>query len=80
MYLGRSSRCRGCHREATRDWWERNRDEINAARRKEYREKHPLPVRRCIVCGKSFNKRPNALVCGERCRNRRKYEQRRAAA
>jgi hypothetical protein len=31
MHLGRSSRCRECHRAATRDWRDRNRDRVNAA-------------------------------------------------
>ena len=30
------------------------------------------------LCGEPFSKRADALVCGERCRNRRKLEQRRA--
>lgn len=78
MHLGRSSHCRECHRAATRDWRERNREQINAERRAAYRAEHPLPVRACVVCGGSFAKRPDALVCGPRCRKARKREQRRA--
>jgi hypothetical protein len=41
MHLGRSSHCRECAREATRDWRRRNRDTINAERRAAYRDEHP---------------------------------------
>jgi len=75
MHLGVSSRCRACHREATRDWRERNRDEINEARRAEYRAEHPLPERPCVVCGKPMQKRPDALVCSPSCRVERKRAQ-----
>jgi predicted nucleic acid-binding Zn ribbon protein len=77
MHLGVSSRCRECHREATRDWRERNRDEINAERRAEYREQHPLPEKRCVVCGGPMQKRPDAIVCSPECRRARQNEQRR---
>jgi hypothetical protein len=40
-------------------------------------ELHPLPVRACMVCGGSFAKRRDALVCGSRCRDQRKSEQQR---
>jgi len=30
--------------------------------------------------GQPFNKRADAVVCGERCRNPRKYERRKRAA
>jgi len=36
MHLGVSSHCRNCHRADTKDWRERNRDEINRARREAY--------------------------------------------
>jgi len=36
MHNGLSSHCRQCHRAATKDWRERNRDEINRARREAY--------------------------------------------
>jgi predicted nucleic acid-binding Zn ribbon protein len=78
MHLGRSSRCRECHRAATKDWRDRNRERINAERRVEYRAEHPLPEKRCVVCGGSFTKRPDALVCGEECRRERRREQRRS--
>jgi len=77
MHLGVSSRCRKCHREATRDWRERNRDEINAERRAEYRVEHPLPEKRCVECGRPFVSRPDAIVCGPECRRARQREQRR---
>jgi hypothetical protein len=80
MHLGVSSRCRECHRQATADWRRRNRDVVNAARRAEYREAHPLPTRACVICGQLFSKRPDAVVCGEECRNSRKAGQRKAAA
>jgi hypothetical protein len=71
-HLGRGSWCRQCARAATRDWRRRNRERENAERRAAYREQHPLPERPCAVCGRVFAKRPDAIVCGERCRNRRK--------
>jgi hypothetical protein len=79
MHNGLSSHCRTCHNAAVQDWRERNRDEINRARREAYRAERPLPTRPCIVCGEPFSKRTDALVCGERCRNRRKDEQRKVA-
>ena len=79
MHLGRGSWCRDCVRRATEDWRQRNRERVNAERRVAYREQHPLPERPCIVCGEPFGKRADALVCGERCRNQRKDEQRKAA-
>ena len=78
-YLGLSSWCRGCHRAATADWRKRNRARINAERRAAYREEHPLSERPCVVCGRLFVKRPDALVCADRCRWRRKDERRRRA-
>ncbi len=78
MHLGVSSRCRVCHREATRDWRERNRDELNERRRAAYRDEHPRAERPCVVCEKPHSRRLGALVCSEECRNARKAEQRRA--
>jgi hypothetical protein len=66
------SRCRVCHRAATADWRRRNRHDENERRRLAYRAAHPLVERRCVVCGRPFTKRPDALVCSARCRNRRK--------
>jgi hypothetical protein len=80
MHNGISSHCRDCHREATNDWRERNRDELNERRRTAYRDEHPRAERACVVCGKPHSRRPGALVCGEECRNSRKAEQRKAAA
>jgi hypothetical protein len=48
--------------------------EYNARRRADYREAHPRIERPCAVCGKPLEE-PGALVCSERCRNRRKYLQ-----
>jgi hypothetical protein len=76
MHLGVSSHCRRCQRAATKDWRNRSRERINAERREEYRREHPLPSRQCVVCGRPFTKRPDALVCGEECRRERKREQR----
>ena len=76
-YLGRSSWCRGCHRAATRDWRDRNRERVNAERRAEYRAEHPLPEKRCVVCGTPFQRRPDAIVCSPKCRQARQNEQRR---
>ena len=53
-HWGRASRCRGCAREATRDWRRRNRDRENAERRARYRRDHPLFERPCVVCGRLF--------------------------
>jgi hypothetical protein len=75
MYSGRGSRCRECAREATRDWRNRNRDEINAERRERYRAEHPLVEWHCVVCGEAFQGRRDRLVCSEQCRNRRKRVQ-----
>jgi hypothetical protein len=41
MHLGRSSRCRKCHRAATKDWRERNRERVNAERRAAYQRRAP---------------------------------------
>lgn len=74
-HLGRSSWCRECARAATRDWRNRNpgyQVAYNAERRAAYRAENPLTERACVVCGRPFVKRPNALVCGPRCRERRK--------
>lgn len=80
MHLGRHSWCRECMRAATRDWRARNRESENAARRAAYREAHPLPERACAVCGRLFVKRPNALVCSRRCRDRRRWQQQKQRA
>lgn len=77
MHLGRSSWCRECARAATQDWRQRNREQINAERRAAYRDANPLPERPCAVCGKLMVKRRDALVCGPRCRKRRKWQQHR---
>jgi hypothetical protein len=69
---GRGSRCRRCAAAATKDWRDRHKREINAERRAAYREANPLRERPCAVCGRPFAKRRDALVCGPRCRNRRK--------
>jgi hypothetical protein len=78
--LGRGSWCRDCHLAAMQDWRERNRDDFNARRRAQYRAEHPLPTRPCVVCGEPFTGRRDALVCGERCRNRRRRELKRQRA
>jgi hypothetical protein len=80
---GLDSWCRRCRAERTRQWREENPEylaEYNERRRVEYRAEHPLPTRPCVVCGQPFTKRGDALVCGERCRSRRKYLQRKATA
>ena len=41
MFNGISSHCRTCHRAATKDWRDRNRDEINRARREAYAAAKP---------------------------------------
>ena len=62
MHWGRSSHCRECARQATSDWRESNRDRINSQRRQTYRDEHPLPVRPCVVCGKTMSRRPDAVL------------------
>jgi hypothetical protein len=77
---GLDSWCKSCHAKAVAEWRAKNPEHIeryNAVRRREYREAHPLPSRPCIVCGEAFSGRPDALVCSEGCRRRRKLEQRR---
>jgi hypothetical protein len=79
---GLSSWCIRCHAEAVKDWREKNPEAVeryNAERRREYREAHPLTTRPCVVCGEPFSGRPDALVCGQKCRRQRKLEQRSAA-
>ena len=64
-----------CAREATRDWLSGTphyEADYNARRGDAYREAHPLPLRPWVVCGRPMTKGPNALVCGEECRRRRK--------
>jgi hypothetical protein len=48
MHNGISSHCRSCHRAATKDWRDRNREEINAARREAYgaAKPHKYPEKR----------------------------------
>ena len=73
MHLGVSSRCRACHREATKDWRDRHRDEINAARRLGERESE------CVDCGSPFLRRSVRAVRCLPCRQARKRAQRKAA-
>jgi hypothetical protein len=78
-HLGRSSWCRACTRAATREWRAANpgyAEAYNERRRREYRSSHPLRERDCVVCGRPFTNRPDAIVCGDRCRRKRKAEQR----
>ena len=80
---GLDSWCRRCHADRTREWREANPEylaEYNAKRRAEYRDEHPRSSRPCVVCGEPHNRRPDALVCSERCRNRRKAEQQKQRA
>jgi hypothetical protein len=44
MHNGVNSWCRECARTATRDWRDRNRDEINRARREAYGSAKAPPV------------------------------------
>jgi hypothetical protein len=77
MHLGVSSQCRECHRAASKDWRDRNRERVNAERRAAYREEHPRVERDCVQCGRPFTGRPDALVCSKACRRVRRLEQRR---
>jgi predicted nucleic acid-binding Zn ribbon protein len=76
-HLGRSSWCRVCHRAATREWRDRNRERVNAERRAAYRAEHPRPEKRCVVCGETFVRKPDAIVCSAECRRVRQLGQRR---
>jgi hypothetical protein len=79
-HSGRGSWCRECARVAVRKWRKRHRKyelAYNARRRAEYRDANPLRERPCVVCGRLFAKRRNALVCGEVCRRKRNEELRR---
>jgi hypothetical protein len=79
LRTGLQSWCKECQLEATRQWRAENREYIenyNATRRAAYRAEHPLEERTCVVCGRPFTKRPDALVCGEECRRQRKLVQR----
>ena len=76
---GLDSWCRSCHADAVREWRAKNPDYVeryNAERRAEYRAEHPLHERPCVVCGKPFGARPDALACSTECRRQRKNEQR----
>ena len=80
MPRGVADHCRACRSEYLRRWPELNPEAVaahNAERRLAYRAEHPLKARPCVVCGKPFTKRPDAIVCGEECRRARKLEQRR---
>ena len=72
--------CRRCRAERTRPWRAESPDYLerhNAERRARYRAEHPLQTPTCVICGESFTGRPDALVCSERCRSRRKSKLRR---
>ena len=76
---GLDSWCRCCRRERVPQWRASNPQQIadyNERQRAEYWAKHPRTSRPCVVCGKPHSRNPKALVCSERCRNRRKREQR----
>jgi hypothetical protein len=46
---GRDSLCRGCHVVANQAYRQRNRERLNAARRRD-----PIPERTCRTCGETF--------------------------
>jgi hypothetical protein len=69
---GVDSWCWPCHARAVRAWRAKNGPEYNAKRRREYREKHPLPTRYCAVCDRPMMRPANVVVCGEECRRERK--------
>jgi hypothetical protein len=77
---GLDSWCRSCRCERVRQWRVANPaylEEYNAKRRENYAAEHPRTSRPCIVCGRLHSRKPDALVCSERCRNERRKEQRR---
>jgi hypothetical protein len=72
-------RCKKCVSAASRAWREMHPEavaEYNGRRRREYAEAHPRVERACVVCGRLHARKPDALVCGETCRNERKRQQR----
>jgi len=74
---GRSSWCRECAVEATRQWRERNQELVqwmNERRRLGERE------RECVDCSQTFTFKSTVAVRCSNCRRRRKLEQRRAPA
>jgi hypothetical protein len=58
MYLGRSSRCRECHRVATKDWRDRNRKRVNAGTSGRLSRSASAYERDCVHCGRPFAGRP----------------------
>jgi predicted nucleic acid-binding Zn ribbon protein len=40
------------------------------------RAEHPRPEKRCVVCGASFVRKPDAIVCSAECRRARQRGQR----
>jgi hypothetical protein len=76
---GLDSWCRSCHAETVRegraknpDYFERYNAERVLSRRTRSR-RGP-----CTVCGEPMTKRPDTLVCGDKCRRERKIRQRSA--
>jgi hypothetical protein len=64
-----SSWCRECQREATRRWYEANRERLNAERRAEYAAaRGPLP--RCSECEAELDSHAK-VVCSRRCKDAR---------
>jgi predicted nucleic acid-binding Zn ribbon protein len=77
---GLNSRCKACQLERTRRWRAEHPEaeqQYNAERRLRYRAEHPRPAKRCVVCGVTFVRKPDAIVCSAECRRARQREQRR---
>jgi hypothetical protein len=62
---GWNSWCRDCCVESAREWRERNRERVNAARRT------PPARLTCVECGGEFEGRKDKLICSRRCKDRR---------
>jgi hypothetical protein len=73
---GRSPWCRACANAATRAWRERNPEKAAS-----YYQPVVHEPRECVECGGEFVPgRSDALVCGKKCRWRRKRRLRMAAS
>ena len=64
---GRSHWCRACHTVAKREYRQRHRERLNAARRRD-----AVPERTCRTCGQTFMPgRKNQNYCRPWCREHR---------
>lgn len=52
-----------------------NRKEHNIKQNKRYRETHPAPIKKCMVCKKKFKSIKKALMCSDECKYKHKIEE-----